>query len=87
MSNRHYSVKEQDVEKFNSKLLSISNARDEGDWKSIPHTHPFTELFFVSDGKGSFLFDQTTHSIYPGDLVIHSSLYGTHRTLLAQPAT
>lgn len=31
MSNRHYSVKEQDVEKFNSKLLSISNARDEGD--------------------------------------------------------
>ena len=70
MSNRHYSVKEQDVEKFNSKLLSISNARDEGDWKSIPHTHPFTELFFVSDGKGSFLFDQTTHSIYPGDLVI-----------------
>lgn len=70
MSNRHYSVKEKDIEKLNSKLLAISNASDEGDWKSIPHTHPFTELFFVTKGEGNFLFDQTLHEISPGDLVI-----------------
>ncbi|MBY0758092.1 AraC family transcriptional regulator [Sellimonas caecigallum] len=70
MSNRHYPVKETDIRKLNSKLLSISYAKDEGDWTNILHTHHFTELLLVVDGKGSFLFGTENHPIKPGDLVI-----------------
>lgn len=55
---------------MNSKLLSISLSKDEKDWKSVFHTHHFTEIFFVLSGKGNFLFRNDIHSIKTGDLVI-----------------
>lgn len=70
MGNRHYSVKNTDIEKLNAKLLSISMSKDEKDWQSVLHTHPFTELFYVIGGKGNFLFRNETYSINPGDLII-----------------
>ena len=70
MGNRHYSVKSTDIQKLNAKLLSISLSRDEKDWQSVLHTHPFTELFYVVKGKGNFLFRDETYSINQGDLII-----------------
>jgi AraC-like DNA-binding protein/quercetin dioxygenase-like cupin family protein len=70
MGNRHYSVKSTDIQKLNAKLLSISLSKDEKDWQSVLHTHPFTELFYVVKGKGNFLFRDETYSINQGDLII-----------------
>lgn len=70
MSNRHYPVKEKDIHKLNSKLLSISYSKDEGDWNNILHTHHFTELLLVVDGRGAFFFGSEAHPIKPGDLII-----------------
>ena len=39
----------------NITLLNTSSSRYEGDWPSIPHSHAFTELFYVRDGQGDFL--------------------------------
>ena len=36
----------------NITLLNTSSSRYEGDWPSIPHSHAFTELFYVRDGQG-----------------------------------
>ena len=51
-------------------LLSIALSKDEKDWKSLLHTHYFTELFYVVNGKGNFLFRDETYPIEPGDFVI-----------------
>ena len=70
MSHRHYSINAKDIPKMNSKLLSISRSKDDKDWQSVFHTHPFTELFFVLNGEGKFLFRNDVHSIKTGDLIL-----------------
>ena len=70
MSHRQYVVQTTDVEKLNVRLLSISFSKDEKDWRSVLHTHPFTELFFVVAGEGKFLFREKSYQIKTGDLVI-----------------
>ncbi len=70
MGHRHYSVHNTNLEKLNAQLLSISSSRDEKDWQSVLHTHHFTEIFYVTEGKGRFLFRDETYSINTGDLVI-----------------
>lgn len=70
MSHRQYSIQSPDIEKLNAWLLSITFSKDEKDWKSVLHTHHFTELFFVVNGEGSFLFPDKTYHIKAGDLVI-----------------
>ena len=70
MSNRHYLINSEDLQNLNARLLSIAFSKDEGDWKSIMHTHHFTELLFVVNGEGSFSFNQQHSPLRPGDLVI-----------------
>ena len=55
---------------MNAHLLSISLSKDDQDWQSVFHTHHFTEIFFVLEGKGNFLFREGTRSIRTGDLII-----------------
>lgn len=70
MSHSHYAIQSEDVQKLNARLLSISLSKDEKDWTSVFHTHHFTELFFVVNGKGKFLFRDESYSIQAGDLLI-----------------
>ena len=70
MSHRQYSIQSPKLEKLNAWLLSITFSKDEKDWKSVFHTHHFTELFFVVNGEGNFLFRDKTYRIKAGDLVI-----------------
>lgn len=35
-------------------LLNASSSLYEGDWPSIPHSHAFTELFYVRTDRGNF---------------------------------
>lgn len=70
MSNHRYDIKSQNFQKLNSKLLSISMAKYQGDWKSIPHTHHFSEIFYVIQGSGTFLLDGKVYPIKAGDMVI-----------------
>lgn len=70
MSYSHYPVQGSTLPKLNARFLSISFSKDEQDWSSVLHTHYFTELFFVTKGKGLFLFHDESHPIEAGDLVI-----------------
>lgn len=70
MSHSQHSVKSNEIPKLNAQLLSISLSKDDQDWQSIFHTHHFTEIFFVLEGKGNFLFREGTRSIQTGDLII-----------------
>ena len=81
MSNRHYLINSEDLQNLNARLLSIAFSKDEGDWKSIMHTHHFTELLFVVSGEGSFSFNQEQS---PGRSGHHPALHRTYRTFLSK---
>ena len=53
----------------NITLLNTSSSRYEGDWPSIPHSHAFTELFYVRDGQGDFLIED---QIFPISITLKS---------------
>lgn len=72
MSSHRYEIKSQNFQKLNTKLLYISMSEYQGDWNSIPHTHNFSELFYVIKGKGTFYIDRKTYPISSNDLVIIS---------------
>lgn len=52
------------------KLLYISTSKYEGDWQSILHSHPFSELFYVVNGQGSFLAEGSEFYVKRSDMVI-----------------
>ncbi len=70
MSHRHYPIKENEIPEIQPRLLSITLSRDEKDWTSVLHTHAFTEIFFVINGEGRFVFQQEIRTIRAGDLIL-----------------
>lgn len=53
-----------------AKLLYVSTSKYENDWQSIPHSHPFSELFYVVSGQGSFVAEGREFSVSKNDMVI-----------------
>ena len=51
-------------------LLYVTRSRYGADWHSIPHTHYFTELFYVISGEGSFQIEDMRFNIHPDQLII-----------------
>lgn len=71
MSNQRYSLSQQNyINQINAKLLYITSAKYEGDWHSTVHIHHFTELFYVTQGKGRFVVENTSFQVTEDDLVI-----------------
>ena len=70
MSNITYEFKNADLRKINTSLLYVSHSVYEGDWSSVLHSHPFTELFYVVKGSGHFLINNETFDVKEDDLII-----------------
>lgn len=66
-----------------NKLLYITHSRYENDWPSQPHIHPFTELFYVKDGSGSFLIEEEEYAIEKDDFIIVNA--GISHTEISSP--
>lgn len=66
MSNNRYVLDhaKENALRGTAKLLSVTSARYEGDWHSMPHTHSCMELFYIAGGKGQFLIE---NNLYPVD--------------------
>ena len=54
----------------NVKLLNVTRCKYGDDWHSVHHTHNYTELFYVTGGKGQFLIRDQIHPVDRNDLVI-----------------
>ena len=57
-------------EQFQLRYISIS--KYEGDWQSLPHTHHFSELFYVLRGEGAFYIENEKVPVKTDDLVAFS---------------
>lgn len=58
------------VLKAPKKLLYVTHHRYDSHWHSTPHTHNFTELFYVIQGKGSFFVSDTYYPIKEDDMIV-----------------
>lgn len=86
MSNWNYAVGENKDDRLPTKLLYVTTAKYEGDWHSIPHTHGFTEFFYVMSGCGQFQVENKTFAVKENDLVIiNPSVLHTELSLSNSP--
>ena len=53
-----------------ARLLYVATSKYEGDWQSILHSHPFSELFYVINGQGAFLAEGSEFPVKQNDMVI-----------------
>lgn len=52
------------------RLLYISHSSYDKTWPSVLHSHPFTELFYVLNGTGTFQTETQTFCIAADDLIL-----------------
>lgn len=72
MSNTRYLINK-NAYNPNYELLYISKSKFENDWHSTAHFHPFTEIFFITDGKGAFYLSDQIVNVNKWDLIIINS--------------
>lgn len=70
MSNTRYTVNEKNIYNIDFELLYISKSKYGDDWHSTSHSHPFTEIFFITHGHGIMDIDDVIVSVKEGDLII-----------------
>lgn len=86
MSNISYRFENGKNSDFDILLLYVSKAKYEEDWHSTLHMHPFTELFYVVNGSGSFSIDEESFTVQTDDLVIvNANLLHTESSKDANP--
>lgn len=54
----------------NIRLRNVGSAKYDGDWLSIPHTHSYTELFYIIGGDGQFRIDDALFPVHAHQLVV-----------------
>ena len=83
MSNTRYLINKNNYNP-NYELLYISKSKFENDWHSTAHFHPFTEIFFITDGKGAFYLNDHIVNVNKWDLiVINSNCLHTEKSSLS----
>lgn len=70
MSNEMVSISSSAGSRSDFQLRYISISKYEGDWYSLPHTHQFTELFYVLHGEGVFYIENEKVPVKTDDLII-----------------
>lgn len=70
MGNIRYLFDDSNLSDFNFELLYITKSKFENDWHSIAHIHPFMEIFFITEGNGSFQLENNIVNVKKNDLII-----------------
>lgn len=70
MSHEVFKLTEHDNQRLPIELLYISHSRYDNEWHSTLHNHHFTELFYIINGKGNFIFEEDTLEVKKGDFVV-----------------
>ena len=70
MSNQRFLLMDSSLRNLTFKLESITLSSFDEDWHSTLHTHPFTELFYVTEGEGFFVTNTSKISVRENDLII-----------------
>ena len=88
MTTRRYDFKKQDLQthECGATLEYISSTKYKEEGSGLLHTHPFTELFYVTKGKGQYQIEHTYYSVEAGDLLLlRSNVAHAEVSLAANP--
>lgn len=87
MGNIRHCIEDNDIFNFDGlKLLYVSTSKYEGDWQSILHSHPFSELFYVVRGNGSFITEGMEFPVSRNDMVIiNPNVQHTEKSVQTEP--
>lgn len=86
MSNNRYAIRQSPSLRNSLRLLNVGSAKYGGDWNSVPHTHPYAEMFYVVGGQGQILIDQELYPVASQELVIiNPNVVHTEVSLNASP--
>lgn len=70
MSNVRYELTENELQGRGPKVLYLSVSKSGADWLSLSHSHPHTELLFVTSGAGWFRLNGRDYPIRQGNLAV-----------------
>ena len=70
MSNDIYEIPPSKRGHLPVKLLYVTKSKYGKDWYSINHTHHFTELLYITKGKGTFIYSNKEVPIKEYDLIV-----------------
>lgn len=70
MSNEVYEVPPSARGHLPVKLLYVTKAKYDKDWHSTNHTHHFTEILYITKGKGTFIFSKNEIPVKEHDLIV-----------------
>ncbi len=70
MGNTRYLLTKNNVYDLDFELIYISKSKFENDWHSTLHMHPFTEIFFITSGQGTFQIGDEIVSVKESDLIL-----------------
>lgn len=85
-NTRHRMENEKSTLFYHSRLLYVTTSKYEGDWQSILHSHPFSELFYVVSGNGTFVAEGREFPVAKNDMVIiNPHVQHTEKSLYTTP--
>lgn len=85
-NTRHRMENEKSSLFYHSRLLYVTTSKYEGDWQSILHSHPFSELFYVVSGNGTFVAEGSEFPVGKNDMVIiNPQVQHTEKSLYTTP--
>lgn len=58
------------IERLPARLLYVTHSSYDQGWHSSPHSHDFTELFYIVKGNGAFIVNNQEYSAEKNDLII-----------------
>lgn len=70
MSNVRYPFEWANSNLLKAQLLYATCATSDKDWHSLEHSHYFSELFFITKGKGFFQIEGKQISVQKNDLIL-----------------
>lgn len=70
MAHEVYRMQNNKIENLSFTLLYITHSEYEKSWHSTPHSHHFTELFYIVSGVGSFILPDREITVKENDLVV-----------------
>lgn len=59
-----------DASSISGTLLYVAISKYGDDWISLPHSHTFSEIFYITNGSGQFMVENETFQIKANDLIL-----------------
>ncbi|QQZ10056.1 AraC family transcriptional regulator [Heyndrickxia vini] len=70
MSNEIVEIPQSNRGHLPVKILYVTKSKYDKDWHSTNHTHHFTEILYITKGKGTFIFSNQEVPVTEHDLIV-----------------